>query len=183
MNQQQHVLEAHELAFAYGADQPVLRGMNFSAQAGKLLAVLEKVQKRLTNETRRPQDGGNGAAGQGGAGSWQNLSAADREKLGKQLEARQRELQTALGQIDKILTPKQVEFLDNLDFDETPYTVRRPQGMGGMGGSQAAPGAQVSVSPQQLAEMRKQTKAARQRLEKLFTQTIDYLKTRSKAKK
>jgi hypothetical protein len=128
---------------------------------------MEGVQKRLSAEPGPAQGNNVANSGQGGAGSWQNLSAADREKLRRQLEASQRELQAALDQIDKILTPGQVEFLDNLNFDETPYLVRRPGGQ----------------SSQQLAEVRKQAEAARARLEKLFTQTVDYLKGRAKAKK
>lgn len=148
------------------------------AQAAKLLGILEDVQKRMADDTRRPQNGGAQNSGQqGGAGAWQNMSAADRERLRKQLEARQAELQGALDQIDKILSAKQVEFLDNLDFDESQYTIRRPQGLGGSGGGQG------SFNPQQVAEFRKQAEAVRARLEKIFTQTVDYLRTRSKAKK
>lgn len=35
-----HVLQVRDLAFAYRPDLPVLRGVSFSAQAGKLLAIL-----------------------------------------------------------------------------------------------------------------------------------------------
>lgn len=35
-----HVIQASDVAFAYQADRPVLRGVSFSAEAGKLLCIL-----------------------------------------------------------------------------------------------------------------------------------------------
>jgi hypothetical protein len=155
-------------------------------QAAKVLNVLKRLEGQHLIDRKPPQSGQGGQGGQGGGalqrqgqgGSTPNLSPSQQQEFRRRRQQREKEIQAAVDEIDKILTTKQVEFIDNIDFDPAPYSMRVTGGQRGLNGF-----GNGQPSQQQLQELRKRSQEVRGRIAKLYDDTMTYLEKRAKAKK
>jgi hypothetical protein len=143
-------------------------------QAGQILAALKPlVDKKLLSLDPPSDRAGQGAGPRGG--NFQNATPQQQEQLRKRRAERQAEIQRALDAIDKILHPKQVEYLDNLDFDPTPYVVDR-----GMFAS--AGGTGTTPSAAQIEQLRAKMRGTLRKTAALNRRTYDLLTARAAGK-
>lgn len=147
-------------------------------QAVQILAVLRPLVDHrllaLDPPSPRGASGQGAGAGQGGGG-FQNLTPEQREQLKERRDAREAQLKSAMAAIDKILTPKQVEFIDNLDFDPSPY-VFDLQGFGRNNGSGTPP------TPAQIQQFRAKARETLSKAAALNRKTYELLEKRAGGK-
>lgn len=148
-------------------------------QAVQVLAVLRPlVEQKLLALDPPALRGGSGQSGAGagqGGGGFQNMTPEQREQFRKRREAREAQLKAAMAAIDKILSPTQVEFIDNLDFDPSPY-VFSPQGFGQ--GSEAG----TPLTAAQIEQFRTKARETMIRAAALNRKTYELLEKRAAGK-
>ncbi|MGE5554187.1 MAG: hypothetical protein ACM3XZ_09760 [Betaproteobacteria bacterium] len=90
-------------------------------QAGQILAILKPlVDERILLLDPPPRRSGQG---QGPNPRPQNPAPGRIQEFRKRRQEREARIRSAMDAIDRILSAKQVEFIDNMDFDPAPYTV------------------------------------------------------------
>ncbi len=148
-------------------------------QAADILAVLKPLVDRklvLLDPPAQRSGPGQGAPGAGSGGAnFQNMTPKQREQFRKRRETRAAKLRAAMAAIDKILSPKQVEFIDNMDFDPSPY-VFAGDGLGSGNGSGAPPAAA------QIEQFRTKARETLTRATALTRKTYELLQARAAGK-
>ncbi|HHW14082.1 MAG TPA: hypothetical protein GXX28_03995 [Firmicutes bacterium] len=142
-------------------------------QASRILAVLKPLVDERILLLDAPQRR-NGQS-QGLNQRPQNATPEQLREFRKRRQEREARLRSALEAIDKILSAKQVEFIDNLDFDPAPYTVGRG-GFGQMGQAGSPP------TPAQLEQFRAKAQEALRKAAALNRKTYDLLVARAAGK-
>lgn len=142
-------------------------------QASRILTVLKPLvgEKILLLDPPQRRSG----QGQGLNQRPQSATPEQLRKVRKRRQEREARLKSALDAIDKILSAKQVEFIDNLDFDPAPYTVGRG-GLGQMGQAGNPP------TPAQLEQFRAKAQEALRKAAALNRKTYDLLVARAAGK-
>lgn len=141
------------------------------AQAAKMLEQFQSlVDKRAISLDVTP--GKSGPSGlrppQGGP------DPAEPDRMREAQERMAKLIKGALKKIDKVLTESQVSYLDNMDFDATPYAVAPPpRPNGDRVGPPSNPPSDLMV------DMRKSFQVAQERTARVFQQTMDYLRQRA----
>lgn len=149
------------------------------AQAGKILEQLQSLADKgaISLSVTPDKSGPSGMRPpQGGPGP------ADPDRMREAQERMAKPIKGALKKIDKVLAESQVSYIDNMDFDATPYTVAPPPRPNG--DRVGPPSGPLSNPPSDLmAEMRKSFEVVQERTARVFRQTMEYLRQRANSPK
>lgn len=139
-------------------------------QARQILTVVEALAKDKIIQVEVPKtfpQGGQPGGNMGNAGSAPvQANGAEREKLRKERLERDKRITSAIDSIEKVLTERQTEFVDNFDFRPEDYGVGAPMSFRGSNGQQPP-------TQQQMQDLRD---AARRNEEKLADFNKGFLK-------
>ncbi len=142
-------------------------------QAGQILAVLKPLVDEgiLLLDPPQRRDGQR----QGPDDRPQNATPGQLQEFRKRRQEREARIRSALDAVDKILSAKQVEFIDNMDFDPAPYTI------GGGGFGQLSQGG-TPPTPAQIEQFRAKAQEALRKAAALNRKTYELLVARAAGK-
>lgn len=147
-------------------------------QAKAILPLVESLVKQKIIQLEIPKtsqqawgpSGGQNANKESGP---QNMNAANREKFRKERQEQAKAIASAMDKIEKVLTDRQIQFVDDFDFRPEDY------GMGGFGSRQGFD-RQNPPSQEQIQALREEARKNTERLVTFNKDLLAFLRSRAK---
>lgn len=135
-------------------------------QAKEILPVIESLVKQKIIQLESTTNNQQSAP--------QNMTDAEREKLRKQRQEQVKAIRSAIDKIEKVLTDRQIQFVDDFDFRPEDY------GLGGFGSWQGFDRQNPPISNQR-ETLREEARKRAERLVMFNKDFLTFLRTRAKA--